>query len=81
MTWRRSGHDGAIHPSGCETATVIMQARSFDRPLSDGEGHPLGLRDYMERPASVTDLSIDGETADDGAVVVRDLDAQGGRMS
>lgn len=64
MTWRRSGNDGAVHPSGRETVTVIMPARSFNRPLSDGEGHPLGLRDYMERPAG------------DGAVVVRDLDTQ-----
>lgn len=76
MTWRRSGHDGAVHPSGRET-TVVMPARSFNRPLSDGEGHPLGLRDYMERPAGVVHDTVDGETAGDGIVVVRDLDAQG----
>lgn len=59
------------------SATVIMRARSFNRPLSDGEGHPLGLRDYMERPAGVGHDTVDGETAGDGIVVVRDLDAQG----
>lgn len=53
------------------------RARSFNRPLSDGEGHPLGLRDYMERPAGVGHDTVDGETAGDGIVVVRDLDAQG----
>ena len=42
MAWHRSGHDGAVHPFGCDAATVIMSARSFNRPLSDGEGHPLG---------------------------------------
>ena len=53
MAWHRSGHDGAVHPFGCNAATVIMRARSFNRPLSDGAGHPLGLRDYMERPADI----------------------------
>ena len=77
MAWHRSGHDGAVHPFGCDAATVIMSARSFNRPLSDGEGHPLGLRDYMERPAGVGHDTVDGETAGDGIVVVRDLDAQG----
>ena len=38
MAWHRSGHDGAVHPFGCDAATVIMSARSFNRPLSDGEG-------------------------------------------
>ena len=77
MAWHRSGHDGAVHPFGCDAATVIMRARSFNRLLSDGEGHPLGLRDYMERPAGVGHDAVDGETAGDGIVVVRDLDAQG----
>lgn len=77
MAWHRSGHDGAVHPFGCNAATVIMRARSFNRPLSDGAGHPLGLRDYMERPADVGHDTVDGETAGDGIVVVRDLDAQG----
>lgn len=77
MTWHRSGHDGSIHPFGCETATVVMPAHSFNRPLSNGKGHPLGLRDYMERPAGVGNDTVDRETAGDGIVVIRDLDAQG----
>mgnify|MGYP000335020427 FL=1 len=77
MAWHRSGHDGAVHPFGCNAATVIMRARSFNRPLSDGAGHPLGLRDYMERPADIGHDTSTGETAGDGIVVVRDLDAQG----
>lgn len=77
MTWHRSGQDGSVHPFRCETDTVVMPARSFNRPLSDSEGHPLGLRDYMERPAGVGNDTVDRETAGDGIVVIRDLDAQG----
>ena len=72
MSW----HDvGAVHPS--DRVIVVAPARSRHMALADGEGCPLGLRDYMERPAGVGHDTVDGETAGDGIVVVRDLDAQG----
>lgn len=54
-----------------------MTGMAWHRSGHDGAGHPLGLRDYMERPAGVGHDTVDGETAGDGIVVVRDLDAQG----
>lgn len=72
MSW----HDvGAVHPS--DRVIVVAPARSRHMALADGEGCPLGLRDYMERPTGIGDIAAHGETADDAAVVVRDLDAQG----
>lgn len=72
MSW----HDvGAVHPS--DRVIVVAPARSRHMALTDGEGCPLGLRDYMERPTGIGDIAAHGETADDAAVVVRDLDAQG----
>ena len=72
MSW----HDvGAVQPS--DRVIVVAPARSRHIALSDGEGRPLGLRDYMERPAGSGDIAAHGEAADDAAVVVRDLDAQG----
>lgn len=77
MSWHRiagSEDIGAIQPPD---RIVVAPARTLHIPLSDGEGRPLGLRDYMERPAGIGHPIVHGKAAGDGAVVIRDLDAQG----
>lgn len=74
-----AGASASARPAGLPVhdARPVGCAHPASRARPAGAGHPLGLRDYMERPADVGHDTVDGETAGDGIVVVRDLDAQG----